>query len=82
MSFVRSSPMQDQASGSAFTSSGSLAELDDNADGFRFGGGLQLQLPGPLEGRIEYRRSRYGDLSDSVGDVTTDQVVAGLGVRF
>ena len=66
----------------AFTSSGSLAELDDNADGFRFGGGLQLQLPGPLEGRIEYRRSRYGDLSDSVGDVTTDQVVAGLGVRF
>jgi outer membrane immunogenic protein len=66
----------------AFTTSGSLAELEDNAGGFRFGGGLQVQLPGPLEGRLEYRRSRYGDLSDTVGDVTTDQVVAGLGLRF
>jgi outer membrane immunogenic protein len=65
-----------------FTTSGSLAELEDNAGGFRFGGGLQVQLPGPLEGRLEYRRSRYGDLSDTVGDVTTDQVVAGLGLRF
>jgi outer membrane immunogenic protein len=66
----------------AFTSSGSLAELEDNAGGFRFGGGLQVQLPGPLEGRLEYRRSRYGDLNDTIGDVTTDQVVAGLGLRF
>jgi outer membrane immunogenic protein len=66
----------------AFTSSGSLAELEDNAGGFRFGGGLQVQLPGPLEGRLEYRRSRYGDLNDEFGNVTTDQVVAGLGLRF
>ncbi|WP_435418911.1 outer membrane beta-barrel protein [Parerythrobacter aurantius] len=67
----------------AFTSAGSLGELEDNAGGLRFGGGLQVQLPGPLEGRIEYRRSRYNDVLDSdFGDVTTDQVVAGIGLRF
>ena len=32
----------------AFTSSGSLSELKDNSGGFRFGGGLQVALPGPL----------------------------------
>ena len=67
----------------AFTSSGSLDELDDNAGGIRFGGGLQVQLPGPLEARLEYRRSRYKDLYEGTyGDATTDQLVAGLGVRF
>jgi outer membrane immunogenic protein len=67
----------------AFTSAGTLAELEDNAGGLRFGGGVQVALPGPLEGRVEYRRSRYKDVSDGTnGDVTTDQVVAGLGVRF
>jgi outer membrane immunogenic protein len=67
----------------AFASSGSLDELEDNASGFRFGGGLQVQLPGPLEGRLEYRHSKYSNvLDDSFGDATTDQVVAGLGVRF
>lgn len=67
----------------AFTSAGSLEELDDNAGGLRFGGGFQVQLPGPLEGRIEYRRSRYKDVLDSdFGDLTTDQVVAGIGLRF
>ena len=67
----------------AFTSSGSLAELKDNAGGFRFGGGVQVQLPGPLEGRLEYRRSQYKDVADGTyGDATTDQVVAGVGVRF
>lgn len=67
----------------AFTSAGSLQELEDNAGGLRFGGGLQLQLPGPFEGRLEYRRSRYGDLNDGAfGDATTDQVVAGVALRF
>lgn len=67
----------------AFTSSGSLNELEENAGGLRFGAGLQLQLPGPLEGRVEYRRSRYKDVNDGTyGDATTNQVVAGLGVRF
>ena len=66
----------------AFTDSGSLDDLEENTDGFRFGGGLQVQLPGPLEARVEYRRSRYGDLGGDVGTITTDQVVAGLGVRF
>lgn len=67
----------------AFTSAGTLAELEDNAGGLRFGGGVQVQLPGPLEGRLEYRRSKYKDVGDgSFGDATTDQVVAGLGVRF
>lgn len=67
----------------AFTSAGTLAELEDNAGGIRFGGGLQVQLPGPLEARLEYRRSRYKDLEDgSFGDASTDQVVAGVGVRF
>ena len=66
----------------AFTSAGSLDELEDNAGGFRFGGGLQVQLPGPLEGRLEYRRSKYDDVHDTLGDATTDQVVAGVGVRF
>lgn len=67
----------------AFTSSGSLDELKDNAGGLRFGGGVQVQLPGPLEARVEYRRSRYKDLIDGTfGNATTDQVVAGVGVRF
>jgi outer membrane immunogenic protein len=67
----------------AFTTAGTLAELEDNAGGLRFGGGVQVQLPGPLEGRLEYRRSRYKDAGDgSFGDATTDQVVAGVGVRF
>ena len=67
----------------AFTSAGTLAELEDNAGGIRFGGGVQVQVPGPLEGRLEYRRSRYKDVVDGTyGNATTDQVVAGLGVRF
>lgn len=67
----------------AFTESGSLAELEEKADGLRYGGGLQIQLPGPLEARVEYRRSTYNDLADSgQGDATTNQVVAGLGLRF
>ncbi len=67
----------------AFTSSGTLSELEDNAGGVRFGGGLQFQLPGPLEARVEYRHSRYRDVGDgSFGDVNTDQIVAGVGVRF
>ena len=67
----------------AFTDSGSLDDLEESADGFRFGGGLQVQLPGPLEARLEYRRSDYGDVGGGAfGDATTDQVVAGLGIRF
>lgn len=67
----------------AFTESGSLSELEENADGLRFGGGLQFQLPGALEARVEYRRSNYNDLADSgQGDAKTDQVVAGIGLRF
>ncbi|WP_156488739.1 outer membrane protein, partial [Erythrobacter sp. HI0077] len=66
----------------SFTSAGSLDDLDNNASGLRFGGGLQVQLPGPLEGRLEYRRSQYDDIGGDVGDATTDQVVAGLGLRF
>ena len=67
----------------AFTSSGSLAELKENTGGLRYGGGVQVALPGPLEARLEYRRSRYKDVVDGTyGDATTDQVVAGLGVRF
>lgn len=67
----------------AFTSSGSLAELEDKASGIRFGGGLQVELPGPFEGRVEYRRSQYRDFEDpSFGAINTDQVVAGIGVRF
>ncbi len=66
----------------AFASSGSLDDLEENTDGFRIGGGVQVQLPGPLEARVEYRRSNYGDLGGAFGDLTTDQVVAGIGVRF
>jgi outer membrane immunogenic protein len=67
----------------AFTESGSLSELEDNADGLRFGGGVQLQLPGPLEARIEYRRSTYKDLAEPGQDrASTNQVVAGIGLRF
>lgn len=67
----------------AFTSSGSLEELKENAGGLRYGAGLQAQLPGPLEARVEYRRSRYKDVNDGTyGEATTNQVVAGLGIRF
>lgn len=67
----------------AFTTSGSLDELKDNASGLRYGGGLQVQLPGALEGRLEYRRSSYKDVADGAfGDATSDQVVAGLALRF
>jgi outer membrane immunogenic protein len=67
----------------AFTESGTLSELEANADGLRFGGGLQVQLPGPLEARIEYRRSTYKDLAEASQDrASTNQVVAGIGLRF
>ena len=67
----------------AFTTAGSLNELKDNAGGLRFGGGVQLQLPGALEGRLEYRRSNYKDVNNGTfGDATSDQVVAGLALRF
>ena len=67
----------------AFTSAGTLDELKDNAGGLRLGGGVQVQLPGPLEARVEYRRSKYKDVGDGTfGDATSDQVVAGVGVRF
>jgi outer membrane immunogenic protein len=67
----------------AFTSSGSLNELKQNATGVRYGAGLQVQLPGPFEARVEYRRSRYNDVNDGTyGAATTNQVVAGLGLRF
>ena len=66
----------------SFTSAGSFDDVKENASGVRWGGGLQVQLPGPLEGRVEYRRSRYNDVGGDVGDVSTDQVTAGLGVRF
>ena len=67
----------------AFTSSGSLEELEENSGGLRYGAGLQVQLPGPLEGRVEYRRSRYKDVNDGTyGSATTNQVVAGVGLRF
>ena len=67
----------------AFTESGSLSDLEENTDGLRFGGGLQIQLPGPLEARVEYRRSTYKDLADaSQGEASTDQIVAGIGLRF
>ena len=67
----------------AFTSAGSLNELKENSGGFRFGGGVQVQLPGPLEARVEYRRSKYDDsASGEFGKVTTDQIVAGVGLRF
>jgi outer membrane immunogenic protein len=67
----------------AFTSAGSLADLKENAGGLRYGGGVQVDLPGPLEARLEYRRSRYKDAFDGTyGDLNTDQVVAGVGLRF
>lgn len=65
----------------AFTSSGSLTELKDNTSGFRYGAGLQAHLVGPVEGRVEYRHSRYNDVNTD-GKATTNQVVAGLGIHF
>jgi len=66
----------------SFTTAGTFADIEENATGIRYGGGVQIQLPGPLEARVEYRRSRYGDVGGDVGMATTDQVVAGVGVRF
>ena len=67
----------------AFTSSGSLSELKDNSSGFRFGGGLQAHIAGPIEGRVEYRHSHYKDVdAGTPASANTNQVVAGLGVRF
>ena len=67
----------------AFTRSGSLTELESNSDGLRFGGGVQVQLPGALEARVEYRRSTYKDLADPGQDkASTNQIVAGIGLRF
>ena len=65
----------------SFTSAGSLDDLDNNATGLRFGGGLQVQLPGPLEGRLN-TAGRNTTTSAAMSATTTDQVVAGLGLRF
>lgn len=67
----------------SFTNSGSLAELRENTDGVRFGGGVQIALPASLEARLEYRHSKYSDLANvEQDDATTDQFVAGLAMRF
>ena len=66
----------------SFTSAGNFSDIEENATGLRFGGGVQVQLPGPLEARVEYRRSRYEDIGGDVGEATTDQLVAGVGIRF
>jgi len=66
----------------SFTSAGNFSDLEENATGLRFGGGVQVALPGPLEARLEYRRSRYEDIGGDVGEATTDQLVAGVGIRF
>ena len=66
----------------SFTTAGSFSDIEENATGLRFGGGIQVELPGPLEARVEYRRSRYDDIGGDVGDATTDQLVAGVGFRF
>lgn len=66
----------------SFTSAGSFSDIEENATGLRFGGGVQVQLPGPFEASMEYRRSRYADVGGDVGDATTDQLVAGVGIRF
>ena len=40
-------------------------------------------MPGALEARVEYRRSTYKDLADaSQGEASTNQIVAGIGLRF
>jgi len=57
-------------------------DLVDETASVKFFGNV-YQLPGPLEGRVEYRHSRYKDVnSGTYGDATTNQVVAGVGVRF
>lgn len=67
----------------AFTSSGSLSELKERAGGVRYGAGLQMDLPGPLSAKLEYRHSRYKDVqSGAYGDANTNQVVAGVGLKF
>ena len=67
----------------AFTESGSLAELEENASGLRYGAGVQVALPGPLEARVEYRRSEYDAVDGTeFGDAASDQLVAGIGLRF
>jgi len=44
---------------------------------------FRVRASGPLEGRVEYRRSRYDNVADAdFGKATTDQVVAGIGLRF
>jgi outer membrane immunogenic protein len=66
-----------------FTSAGSLSDIKDNSNGFRFGGGVQIGLPGPLEGRVEYRHSHYKNVDAGTNaSANTNQVVAGVGVRF
>lgn len=66
-----------------YTSAGSLGDIKDNSNGVRFGGGLQIGLPGPLEGRVEYRHSHYKNVDTGApGSADTNQVVAGVGVRF
>ena len=66
----------------SFTTANTFSDLEENATGLRYGGGVQLELPGPLESRVEYRRSRYDDIGGNVGEATTDQLVAGVGLRF
>ena len=66
----------------SFTTAGNFSDIEENASGLRLGGGVQVQLPGPLEARVEYRRSRYDDIGGDVGEATTDQLVAGVGIRF
>jgi outer membrane immunogenic protein len=47
-----------------------------NFDGYRVGGGIEQNF-GRFYGKVEYRYSRYNDIS-----LNRDQVVAGVGIRF
>jgi len=55
--------------------SGGLS-ASENGDGVRLGLGTQIAFSGPFYGLVEYRYSNYES------DVTRNQVMAGVGLRF
>lgn len=60
---------------------GDSESVNENIDGFRVGGGLELDLGQPFA-RIEYRYSDYGSLSDTDVETSRHQAVVTAGLRF
>lgn len=64
-----------------YTVDGDSETLSGNVDGWRIGGGIEVDLGQPFA-RLEYRYSSYGSFSETDLETGRHQIVATAGLRF